>query len=505
MTALAVIGVFLLLAVGLGAAARRGRVMDLEQWAVGGRGFGTVFVFLLLAGELYTTFTFLGAAGWAYGKGGPAFYILSYAALAYVLSYWLLPVVWHYAKRHGLLSQPDFFAEKYDSPLLGVLVALVGVVAMVPYLVLQLTGLGIIVSTASYGHLSAHAAAVIGAVALTGYVTVSGIHGSAWTAVAKDVLILGVVVFLGIYLPVHYAGGIGPMFHRLDAEHPGFLTLRHSGLSPSWFASTVLLSTLGFYLWPHTFAATYSAKGPKVFRRNAVFMPLYQLMLLFVFFAGFAAIIAVPGLKGADGDLSLLKAATATFDPWFVGVVGGAGVLTALVPGSLLLTTSATSLARNVYLVARPRAGQREVGRLAKLLVPVVAALALFFTFRGGSSIVNLLLMGYALVTQLFPALVLSLPSRRLVTAWGAAAGIVAGVATVATVTLTGTTVARLLPGFPQPVRDLNVGVVALVVNLAALAVVSALTRRAGGGAGGGAGVGAGDGVAGGAEQTASQ
>lgn len=32
--------------------------MNLEQWSVGGRGFGTIFVFLLMAGEIYTTFTF---------------------------------------------------------------------------------------------------------------------------------------------------------------------------------------------------------------------------------------------------------------------------------------------------------------------------------------------------------------------------------------------------------------------------------------------------------------
>jgi solute:Na+ symporter, SSS family len=53
--------------------------MDLEQWAVGGRGFGWIFVFLLLAGEIYTTFTFLGASGFSYGQGAPVYYILAYA------------------------------------------------------------------------------------------------------------------------------------------------------------------------------------------------------------------------------------------------------------------------------------------------------------------------------------------------------------------------------------------------------------------------------------------
>ena len=74
------------------------------------------------------------------GKGAPVYYILSYGSLAYMLSYWLLPPIWRYAKEHRLVSQPDFFARKYDSPALGVLVALVGMVALIPYLVLQLKG-----------------------------------------------------------------------------------------------------------------------------------------------------------------------------------------------------------------------------------------------------------------------------------------------------------------------------------------------------------------------------
>lgn len=64
-TALIIIFGFLLLAIYLGIRATRGKKMDLEQWSVGGRGFGTVFVFFLMAGEIYTTFTFLGGSAWA--------------------------------------------------------------------------------------------------------------------------------------------------------------------------------------------------------------------------------------------------------------------------------------------------------------------------------------------------------------------------------------------------------------------------------------------------------
>ena len=50
-------------------------------------------------------------------------------------------------------------------------------------------------------------------------------------------------------------------------------------------------------------------------------MPLYSLVLLFVFFAGFAAILQVPGLKGGDVDLSLFRLALQTFDPGLLGLL----------------------------------------------------------------------------------------------------------------------------------------------------------------------------------------
>ncbi|KLU60965.1 putative symporter YodF [Peptococcaceae bacterium CEB3] len=465
---------FLLISLYLGIRARQGRKMSLEQWTVGGRGFGSLFVFLLMAGEIYTTFTFLGGSGWAYGKGGPTFYILCYGALAYIMSYWMLPAVWRYAKKNNLMSQSDFFVHKYNSPVLGLLVAVVGVIAMVPYLVLQLKGLGSIVSEVSYGSISPTVSVWIGVIVVTIYVMISGIHGSAWTAVLKDSMILLIVVFLGIYLPFHYYGGYQNMFSAIAQAKPGFLTLPAKGLSVSWFISTVALTALGFYMWPHSFASSYAAKNERVFRKNAIVLPLYQLVLLFVFFAGFAAVLQIPKL--ANGDLSLLRLAKMTFAPWFVGLIGAAGILTALVPGSMLLMTSSTIVAKNIYHVFAPSTSEEQVAKIARLLVPVVALVAVYFTFNSGAAIVVLLLAGYSLVTQIFPAFIFSLLKNNFVTKYGAFAGILAGVLTVTYITVTNSSVGSLFPALPQAVKDLNVGIVAMIVNLVVLAGVSLLT-----------------------------
>src|SRR5262245_19988846 len=425
--------------------------MNLEQWTVGGRGFGAVFVFLLMAGEIYTTFTFLGGSGWAYGRGAPAFYILCYGAIAYSISYFLLPAIWRYATTHPLHSQADFFVPKYDSPALGVIVSLVGVAALIPHLVLQLKGLGIIVSETSYGAISVPVAVWLSVGALVVYVVISGVHGSAWTAVLKDIMILVVAVALGLYLPWRFYGGLGPMFDAIERAKPGFLALPAKGMSPSWFVSTVLLTSLGFYMWPHAFSSAYTAKSEHVFRKNAAVMPLYQLVLLFVFFTGFAAILKVPGLTGAQADLSLLKVTKLAFSPVVVGWIGAAGLLTALVPGSMILLTAATILAKNVYRPLARGASEQAVSRLARALVPVVALVAVYFTLNGGDAIVPLLLLGYNFVTQLFPSLILSLPERPLVTREGTMCGIVAGVATIARESRPGDRGAARAPPGPRP------------------------------------------------------
>jgi SSS family solute:Na+ symporter len=395
------------------------------------------------------------------------------------MSYFMLPPIWRYARDNELYSQADFFVRKYDSPMLGVVVSLVGIVALIPYLVLQFKGLGIIVEIAGYGAIGATPAVWIGAAVATAYVMVSGVRGSAWTAVAKDAAILLVVVFLGIYFPLHYYGGLGAMFAAIEQAKPGFTVLPERGDSVWWFSSTVLLTALGFYMWPHAFGSIYTARNERVIRLNAMALPVYQLILLFVFLVGFAAILQVPVLTGTDVDLALFKLSVKSFDAWVVGVIGAAGVLTALVPGSMILMTAATLLANNLYRLAHRSAADRHIVNVAKSLVPVVALVAVYFTLRGGQTVVALLLMGYSFVTQLFPSLVLSLARNRWITREGAVAGIIAGVATVAAISLNHASIGTLFPALPVQIKELNTGLVALAVNVVVLAIVSAATRLA--------------------------
>ena len=453
-----------------GSVAVRRLDMNPEQYIVGGRSFGALFLWVLLAGEIYTSFTFLGAAGWAYGRGAPAFYILCYGAVAYGISYFLAPLIWKVGKDHGLLTAPDFFADRYRSKALGVIVAVVGFVFLIPYVTLQLTGLQILLTIAGYGTVDARLAVGIAFLAVTLFVFASGLRGTAWVSIVKDALVLGAVIFAGIALPIRFFGSPAAVVSRVLDSHPHWFTLA-AGAAPYgelWFVTTVILTALGFYMWPQSFGAIYSAKSADALRRNAIFLPFYQLMLLLVYFAGFTALLLVPGLKSSAADQSFMLVIQRYYSPAVLGLIAAAGCLAALVPVTGQLIAAASLITKNVMSDVFG-ASRSERARTAQTrgIVVLVAALALLFWLFRPPSLVELLLLGYNGVTQFFPGVVFALTTWRA-SAWGVGGGICAGIATL---------VALQLSGHPSDFHGVNPGLIALGVNVGICFFVSACAR----------------------------
>lgn len=466
--AVSLAGILSIVAIGtaVGFLAGVRRKMDLEQWTVGGRGFGTALVFLLMAGEVYTTFAFLGASGWAYSRGGPILYVLAYLTLGYVVSFFILPQIWDVGRRCGMQTQPDFFSMCYGNKYLAGFVCIVGIASFLPYLQLQITGVGIIVSVASFDGIGRTPAMVVSVILLVAFVFASGVRAVAWVSVVKDALMVIAALAIGIGIPFIHFGGIGPMFSALAHARPAHLTMpgATTHLGHAWYISTVLLTSLGFYMWPHAFAAAFTAKSADTLRRNAVVMPLYTLTLAFIFFAGFAAVLIMPGLS--NGDLALLMVIRETFPPWFLGVVGGAGALTAMVPAAIFILTAATLFAKNLYRpLFAPTMTDDEVARLARAMVVVLGLVSLCLAIFSSTTLVSLLLTGYAGVAQFFPGVVLGLYWKRVTTP-AVFTGMIAGVATAG----------FLMLSHRDPVFGMSSGFLALCLNFLIAVSISLLT-----------------------------
>jgi len=214
-------------------------------------------------------------------------------------------------------------------------------------------------------------------------------------------------------------------------------------------------------MWPQAFGASFTAKNAETLRRNAVVMPLYNLSLAFIFFTGFTAYLVIPGLS--NGDLSLLTIVRKAFPPWMLGVIGGAGALTAMVPAAVLILTASTLFSKNLYRpIFAPDMSDDQVARLARIMVVVLSLVSLSLAIFSSTTLVSLLLLGYAGVTQFFPGVILGIFWKRA-TMLAVFAGLVAGVGCAT----------LLILSKHDPLGGVNAGFVALCLNFGITVLVS--------------------------------
>ena len=146
--AVAVFVFFFLLVTVLGFAAVRWRRVEkldnLDEWGLGGRGFGTFVAWFLIGGDLYTAYTFIAVPATMFAGSAVGFFAIPYATIAYPLIFLFLPRLWSVSHRHGYVTPADFVQGRYDSKPLPLVVAITGIVATMPYIALQLVGIEVV-------------------------------------------------------------------------------------------------------------------------------------------------------------------------------------------------------------------------------------------------------------------------------------------------------------------------------------------------------------------------
>ena len=120
-------------------------VLHLNEWGLGGRGFGTFVTWFLLGGDLYTAYTFIAVPALVFGTGAAGFFTLSYTILVYPIVFVFLPRLWSVARVHGYITPADFVRGRYGSRGLSLAVAFTGILAVMPYIALQLVGIQVVI------------------------------------------------------------------------------------------------------------------------------------------------------------------------------------------------------------------------------------------------------------------------------------------------------------------------------------------------------------------------
>ena len=400
---------------------------SLEEWGLAGRSFGTWITWFLIGGDLYTAYTVIAVPALLYGGGAMGFFAVPYAVIAYPYMMLVLPRLWTICHRHGYITFADFVDGRYGNRWLTMAIALTGVLALMPYIALQLVGIKVVIGAMGVtGEWPLTAAFVI----LAAYTYSSGLRAPAVIAIVKDVMLYVMVLAALVYIPVKL-GGYARVFEAannlLTAQHPLATIYLQQGQFLS-YSTLAVGSAIALMLYPHTATAVLSAQSADVVRRNAAMLPAYSFLLGMIALLGYLALAA--GVVTKDTNMAVPLLFLKMFPEWFAGFCLAAVAIGALVPAAIMSIAASNLFTRNLYgAMANGRMTPEQEARMAKLVSLVVKFGALLFVLKlPATYAIEMQLLGGIWMAQLFPAVVVGVFTRWL-HPWALLAGWAAGMA----------------------------------------------------------------------------
>jgi SSS family solute:Na+ symporter len=424
---------------------RAGDLSQLHEWGLGGRSFGTLITWFLLGGDLYTAYTFIAVPALMFGAGAAGFFAVPYAALMYPVLFMAFPRLWSVAHRHGYITAADFVRGRFGHRGLALAIAVTGLVAVMPYIALQLVGMQVVIAALGLdwnvalplvGTISVPLIAAF--IVLAAFTYTSGLRGTALIAVVKDLLVYITVLAAIIIIPTEL-GGYGKIFAAVPAKQVLLPPAPPGSLGAGFAYVTLALgSLLALFLYPHSVTGLLSSSSRQVIRRNAMVLPAYSVALALIALLGYMAYASgvnhmpqyAAGFKSFGNNFAVPALFLHMFPGWFAGLAFAAIAIGALMPASIMAIACGNLFTRNIFKdFIAPDCSPQTEAKVAKLVAFLAKLGALFFVLELQTTYaIQLQLLGGIWICQTVPAVLLALyvrlDPRALLAGWAVGVGL---------------------------------------------------------------------------------
>lgn len=450
----------------------RRKTSSVEEWFVAGRRLGLIILWLSLGANIYSSYTFLGLPGLAARKGFEVFTIILYGMISYLLGFWLIPLFWRSARERKWLTIADAYQDLYNSKIMGIYVALTASLWSIPYIQLQLQGMGYIIETSSYGLIRQEVAVISSFIILTIIIIFGGMTSVTSINALQGAIMLVSIWLLGLIAPIVLFGSYSNLFNTLinaKSVNPDFHIIP-SREDYVFLYTTILAAPLGFWLWPNRLHNIFAARDEKIVRKNMVLTSIFQLSQFPAIIVGLtAAGLFVRGEIASSltefrkiADKSFMEVAIRVFNnPLFIGLIGAGALAASLSTAAALLHACASLFSKNIAI----RSSEVKILVYARLFTLLIAVVSLLFALFVPGVLVYLLLVGYAGVIQLFPIYIVKLKKPEILDTRKAIVSSSIGMITA------------LLFNITKPVPYVYDGFIGLVANSAAITTFALLRR----------------------------
>ncbi|MDP7349009.1 MAG: hypothetical protein QF735_12275, partial [Phycisphaeraceae bacterium] len=260
MIPIVIIIVYLALLLALGTCSHRFFRGTSADFFVASRSIGPFMLLMSVFGTTMTAFALVGSTGKAFTSGIGVYGLMaSSSGLIHSACFFLVGIrLWAIGKRHGYVTQCQFFRERFDSPALGYFLFPILVALIVPYLLIGLLGAGAVMRgltmkqfpelfTSTNGAVPPWLTGlVICAVVLT-YVFLGGVRATAWANTFQTIvfMVTGIIAF---FMIAKALGGLGKASQLVADNAPRHLA--REGLIGKWQFFTYFFVPLSVGMFP---------------------------------------------------------------------------------------------------------------------------------------------------------------------------------------------------------------------------------------------------------------
>jgi SSS family solute:Na+ symporter len=296
---------YLLFLLGIGLWGFSKRQAGEEDYYLAGRGQGWMLSSLTIMATFFSSAAMLGAPGMVYKEGVVFALFALNVPLSGAMIYVLGNRIRELGRLHGHVTPADLICSHYGSPVaLRCLVALIGFLYAVPYVVIQIQAGGIISSQLFGGEHAFEIGACLLSLVTMLYIMIGGMRSVAWTDALQGVLLMGGMLLAGA-AAVAALGGPSAFFAKVAELPRTSLTVPGTtgSFTPEKLFTLCIFGALGSMIQPAQWMRFYAAKSAKALRRSAVIfaLGLTACFLFGVMLVGLGGQVLYPVAKAGTG------------------------------------------------------------------------------------------------------------------------------------------------------------------------------------------------------------
>ena len=414
-------------------------------------------VYTLSLAVYCTAWTYYGSIGIAANSGVNFLPIYLGPVIAAPLWIVLMRKIVRISKQHKISSIADFISLRYgNNRFLGALVTIVCLMAIVPYISLQLKAVSetfqilsddtSYVATSVYDDSTFYIALLLAVFATffgTQTTDASEKHKGIVMSVAfESVLKLVFFLFVGIYVTYILFDGTEDIYTKMSVSEnfESLITINGFEGGFNWLY-TIMLSFMAIFLLPRQFQVSVVENVREKHLKNAIWMfPLYLLLFnVFVIFIAWAGNLTIGNTVQAEYYALLLPLQNGnTFLSVLVFLGGFSAVISMVVVATLALSTMVSNNLvipygfLDYFIKSHPERNAKYIKNIRRISIflIIISAYAFYVNFSFELSLYSIGLMAFVIIAQLAPSFFIGLFWNRG-SSKATIAGIISGIAVV--------------------------------------------------------------------------